>query len=101
MNQDGDIVPGDNIESFIRTVRGQTVILDADLAHLYRVETRAFNRAVKRNAGRFPPDFMFQLTRDEFGNLKYQSGTSSLSHGGRRKLPWAFTENGAVMAEKP
>jgi predicted amino acid-binding ACT domain protein len=95
---DSDIVPADDIESLIRTVRGQKVILDTDLARLYGVETRAFNRAVKRNADRFPPDFMFQLARDEFDNLKYQFGTSSSGHGGRRKLPWVFTENGAVMS---
>ncbi len=74
------------------------MILDSDLARLYGVETKALNRAVKRNAERFPKDFMFQLTRAEFDNLKYQIGTSSFSHGGRRKLPWAFTEHGAVMA---
>jgi len=95
---DEDLVPVENIEPLIRTIRGQKVILDADLARLYAVETRAFNRGVKRNAERFPPDFMFQLTRAEFANLKCQSGTSSSGHGGRRKLPFAFTENGAVMS---
>jgi len=74
------------------------VILDADLARIYGVETRAFNRAVRRNTDRFPRDFIFQLTREEFDNLKYQFGTSSFLHGGRRKLPLAFTENGAVMS---
>lgn len=85
------------ITSTIRTVRGQKVLLDEDLARIYGVPTKALNRAVKRNLERFPADFMFQLTRKEFENLKYQIGTSS-SHGGRRKLPYAFTENGAVMA---
>lgn len=75
MKDSKDLVPVENIEPFIRTIRGQKVILDADLARLYGVETRAFNRGVKRNAERFSPDFMFQLTRDEFDNLKCQSGT--------------------------
>ncbi len=86
-----------NITSLIHTVRGQKVLLDADLAAIYGVPTKALNRAVKRNAERFPTDFMFPLTRKESENLKYQIGTSS-SHGGRRKLPNAFTENGAIMA---
>ena len=85
------------ITSTIRTVRGQKVLLDADLAKIYGVETGALNRAVLRNMKRFPADFMFQLTPEEFENLKCQFGISS-SHGGRRKLPSAFTENGAVMA---
>jgi hypothetical protein len=67
----------------IRTIRGQKVLLDADLAAIYGVPTKALNRAVKRNSERFPIDFMFLLTRPEFDNLKYQIGTSS-SHGGRR-----------------
>lgn len=87
----------DNIDSLIRTVRGQRVILDADLARLYGVPTMSFNRAVKRNVKRFPADFMVQLTPVEFENLRCQIGTSS-SHGGRRYLPYAFTENGAIMA---
>ena len=70
----------------------------AGLARLYGVETKALNRAVQRNLDRFPRDFLFQLTRAEFGNLKHQIGTSSSGHGGRRKLPWAFTEHGAIMA---
>ena len=85
------------ITSTIRTVRGQKVLLDEDLARIYGVPTKALNQAVKRNLERFPGDFMFQLTRKEFENLKSQFVTSS-SHGGRRKLPFAFTENGAVMA---
>jgi phage regulator Rha-like protein len=74
------------------------VILDSDLATLYGVETKALNRAVQRNAKRFPADFLFRLTREEVANLRYQIGTSSSAHGGRRFLPYAFTENGAVMA---
>jgi len=85
------------IASVIRTIRGQKVILDSDLARIYRVPTKALNRAVKRNLERFPDDFIFQLTWKELENLKYQFGTSSF-HGGRRKLPYAFTENGAIMA---
>jgi hypothetical protein len=77
-------------------VRGQRVMLDSDLAELYEVETRALNQAVKRNATRFPPDFMFRLMAEEFQNLKSQDVTSSW--GGRRKLPHVFTEHGAIMA---
>lgn len=98
MKREMEVVAADQIESLIRTIRGQKVILDADLARLYGVETRAFNRAVKRNADRFPADFVFQLTREEMDNLRCQFGTSSLGYGGRRYLPYAFTENGAVMS---
>ena len=80
----------------ILVIRGQRVLLDSDLAQLYRVETRVFNQAVKRNLNRFPADFMFQLSDKEFQNLISQSVTSSW--GGRRKLPLAFTEHGAIMA---
>ena len=124
------------IEPLILTLRGQKVILDADLAEAYGVQTRRLNEQVKRNADRFPEDFMFQLTPAEWGNLKSQFATSSLepvhnhedngnrsqivtgcaqlvvneedngnrsqiattSHGGRRKLPFVFTEHGALMA---
>jgi len=86
-----------NIGPLIRTIRGEKVLLDSDLAKIYGVSTRILNRAVLRNRNRFPADFMFQLTREEFENLKSQFGISS-SHGGRRKLPYAFTENGAIMA---
>jgi hypothetical protein len=85
------------IGSLIRTIRGQKVILDSDLARIFGVQTFRFNEAVKRNRERFPADFMFQLTRAEHANLISQIAISS-SHGGRRKLPYAFTENGAVMA---
>ncbi|MCI0748715.1 MAG: ORF6N domain-containing protein [Verrucomicrobia subdivision 3 bacterium] len=88
------VVSAEYIESLILTIRGQKMILDADLARIFGVETRAFNRAVRRNAERFPADFMFQLTREEFDNLRYQFGTSSFGHGGRRKLPRAFAEMG-------
>jgi ORF6N domain len=98
MKKRAPIVPTDSVESRILTIRGQKVILDSDLAAIYGVETSALNRAVKRNAHRFPPDFMFQLTREEFVNLRCQIGISSSRYGGRRFLPYAFTENGAVMA---
>ena len=76
-------------------LRGERVLLDADLAELYGVETKTLNRAVKRHRDRFPHDFMFQLTEEEAGNLRYQIGTSSW--GGRRYLPQAFTEQGVAM----
>jgi hypothetical protein len=87
----------DDIGSLIRTIRGQKVILDSDLARIFGVPTFRFNEAVKRNRERFPDDFLFQLTREEHSILISQIAISS-SHGGRRKLPYAFTENGAIMA---
>ena len=81
----------------IRKIRGQKVILDSDLARIYGVPTKRLNEQVRRNAKRFPSDFLFQLTAEETENLKSQFATSS-SHGGKRKLPYAFTENGAIMA---
>jgi len=84
-----------NIKSMIYKIRGYQVMLDADLAKMYQVETKRLNEAVKRNIDRFPPEFMFQLTRDECVNLKSQFTTSSW--GGRRKLPFAFTEHGVIM----
>jgi hypothetical protein len=86
------------ISPLIVTVRDQRVILDADLAALYGVSTMVLNQAVKRNQGRFPEAFLFQLTRYEWiNNLKSQIVISS-SHGGRRSPPFAFTEHGALMA---
>jgi len=82
----------------ILTVRGQKVILDADLAVIYGVPTYRFNEAVKRNRGRFPDDFMFQLTADEHAGLISQIAMSKPGRGGRRTAPYAFTEHGAVMA---
>jgi hypothetical protein len=70
-------------------------MLDFDLAELYETETKNLNLAVKRNINRFPEDFMFQLTKEEFGNLRLQNETSS--YGGRRYLPYAFTEQGVAM----
>jgi len=85
------------IENRIFTVRNDKVMLDSDLSELYGVSTKQLNQQVKRNWGRFPRDFMFRLTKKEFGNLKSQFVTSSLGHGGRRKLPYVFTEHGAIM----
>ncbi len=85
----------DSIESKILLLRGKRVMPDRDLAELYGVETFNLNKAVKRNITRFPEDFMFQLSRVEFNNLKFQFGISSW--GGTRKLPNAFTEQGVAM----
>jgi len=82
----------------IMIIRGEKVILDTDLAALYGVETRRLNEQVRRNIEKFPEDFMFQLTKEEFDNLKSQIATSSSSWGGRRKLPLVFTEHGALQA---
>lgn len=84
------------IRPLIRTVRGEQVMLDSDLAQLYGVETKAFNQAVKRNESRFPERFRFRLTDDEFDSLRSQSVTSN-GRGGRRYLPYAFTEQGVAM----
>jgi hypothetical protein len=104
------------LDSLILTIRGQKVVLDADLAEIYGVPAKRLNEQVKRNADRFPDDFMFQLKSGEWRNLKSQIATSSSeytdnksdalnrsrfvtgSHGGRRTLPYAFTEHGALMA---
>ena len=86
------------VEALIRTIRGEKVILDSDLAQLYGVTTSRLNEQVKRNLERFPSDFVFRLTRTEFENLISQIATSSSGYGGRRKLPFVFTEHGAIMA---
>lgn len=78
-------------------IRGLKVMLDKDLAEMYGVDTRNLNKAVKRNLQRFPEDFMFQLSKEEFENLMFQIGTSSSTWGGTRKLPYAFTEQGVAM----
>jgi hypothetical protein len=88
----------DQLGQLIYEIRGQRVMLDSDLAAIYGVETKALNRAVKRNPDRFPEDFVFQIPSREWKNLKYQIGTSSSGHGGRRRPPYAFTEHGAIMA---
>ena len=88
-------IPDEIITSKIYLVRDKKVMLDEDLAELYGVETRRLNEQVKRNIGRFPEDFMFQLTKEEFDILIFQIGASNW--GGRRKLPYAFTEQGVAM----
>jgi hypothetical protein len=88
----------EHVEPLIRELRGERVMHDSDLARIYGVPTFRLNEAVKRNRERFPADFLLQLTPDEFANLISQSAISSSGHGGRRKLPWAFTEHGAIMA---
>ena len=98
------LIPSERILNEILFIRGKKVMLDKDLAALYQVETKNLNKAVKRNRERFPDDFMFQLTKEEFNNLMFQIGTSSLvsqivipKHGGTRKLPYVFTEQGVAM----
>ena len=96
MNNDKKkVIPISRIENSIFMIRDEKVMLDADLAAMYGVETRVLVQAVKRNINRFPDDFMFQLNMDEFRNLKSQIVTSSW--GGRRKPPYAFTEQGVAM----
>ena len=89
------VVPLERIERLIFVVRGQRIMLDADLAELYGVETKVLNRAFARNRERFPADFAFQLTVAEFNDLRCQFGTSRW--GGRRYRPYAFTEQGVAM----
>jgi hypothetical protein len=88
----------ERIENIIMLIRGEKVILDSDLAGLYGVETRRLNEQVRRNISRFPEDFMFPLSQDEYDGLKSHFATSRRGWGGRRKLPLAFTEHGAIMA---
>ena len=90
-----NIVPIERVTEIIYLIRGMRVMLDRDLAKLYGVETKVFKQAVKRNINRFPEDFMFELTRDEFKNLRSQFVTSSW--GGSRYVPMAFTEQGIAM----
>ena len=92
------IIPHQPVEDLIHTLRGQRIILDSDLAKVYRVTTTRLNQQVRRNADRFPADFAFQVTADEFAGLMLQIATSKKGRGGRRKLPLAFTEHGAIMA---
>lgn len=91
----------DNIRNLIYTVRGKQVMLDSDLAELYQVETKYMNRAAKRNEARFPEDFRFQLTKNEYEDLGFQFGTSNATdgekRGGRRTLPYVYTEQGISM----
>ena len=113
-DQERALVALEQVENLILSIRGQKVMLDADLAALYGVETRALTQAVRRNASRFPEDFAFQLTREEAARLRsqfvisneagseeetlrFQSGTSKTGRGGRRYAPYAFTEQGVAM----
>ena len=116
MKKRAPIAPTDPVVSRIITLRGQKVILDSDLAQIYGVTTKRLNEQCRRNAKRFPPDFLFQLTREEFASLRAQAATSlskeaesfasnrsqiatgSSRHRDPRFLPYAFTETGAVMA---
>jgi hypothetical protein len=91
------LAASETISAMIYVVRSQRVMLDEDLAKLYGVPTKRLNEQVERNLERFPEDFAYQLTQEEFVNLKSQFATSSLRHGGRRKLPRVFTEHGVAM----
>jgi len=95
LDKNQTIIPDEVVMNKIYLIREQKVILDKDLAELYEVETKRLNEQVKRNSDRFPVDFMFQLTIEEFENLKSQFATSRW--GGSRKLPYAFTEHGVLM----
>jgi hypothetical protein len=90
------ILPSE-IKNIIYNIRGKAVMLDRDLAGLYQVGTKRLNEAVKRNRKRFPADFMYRLTPDEYERLKSQSATSKIGRGGRRYLPFVFTEQGVAM----
>src|SRR6267142_2730151 len=92
------LAAAESIEPAIRIIRGRKVILDADLAAIYGVTTARLNQQVNRNLKKFPQDFMFRLDREEFLGLMLQNATSKKGRGGRRKLPYAFTEHDAVMA---
>ena len=106
-----NLAPSDFIQRKIYQIRGRKVMFDSDLAALYGVATKNLNKAVSRNKERFPGDFMFQLTKKEFENLKFQTGTSSLvsqnliptpgSWGGQRYSPHVFTEQGVAMLSSP
>lgn len=91
------IVPIERIEKRIYFIRNQKVMIDEDLAELYNVETKNLNKAVARNLDSFPKDFMFQLSKEEWNSLKFHFGTSKKGRGGRRYLPYVFTEQGVAM----
>jgi len=97
MASEPSLIPAEMIESRIVLLRGQKVMLDADLAKLYGVETRVLVQAVNRNRNRFPEDFMFQLSKEEFGVLRSRFVISNTGRGGRRYLPYALTEQGVAM----
>jgi hypothetical protein len=91
------LVASDKIQRMVHVVRGQRVMLDFDLARLYGVTTMRLNEQVRRNRDRFPGDFAYQLTQQELMDLISQNAISRSGWGGRRKLPWAFTEHGVAM----
>ena len=99
MENDTELISLDanDIKRRIFTIRGKQVMLDSDLAELYQVETKNLNKASNRNVERFPEDFRFKLTKEEFENLRFQTGTSSESYGGRRYMPYVYTEQGISM----
>ena len=99
-NKTQALVPTERIAQAILMLRGQKVLLDADLAALYGVSTKRFNEQVRRNLDRFPADFMFQVNEAEFAALRSQIATSNAGRGGRRYLPYAFTEHGAIMGQR-
>ncbi|MFH1223792.1 MAG: ORF6N domain-containing protein [Pseudomonadota bacterium] len=101
MNKDLLLYTEQDFKNKIYTIRGVQVMLDSDLSDFYKVETKYLNKAVKRNIDRFPPDFMFQLSDLELKeiNLRFQFGTSGLKRGGRRYLPYVFTEQGVAVLE--
>jgi hypothetical protein len=88
------MMPTEGVETKIHLIRGQRAMLDSDLAAIYGVPTMRLNEQFKRNRRRFPPDFAFQLTQEEFTDLISQIAISKKGRGGRRKLPWVFTEHG-------
>jgi phage regulator Rha-like protein len=92
------LVLANKVDSKIQVLRGQKIILDSDLAELYGVPVRQLNQQIKRNAGRFPADFLFQLSPTEYQHLRSHFVISNVGRGGRRYLPHAFTEHGAIMA---
>lgn len=98
MSKQEALIPIERIERKIYVIRGERVMLDSDLAEIYDVTTKRFNEQVKRNLNRFPEDFMFQLTKEEYESLRSQIATSKTGRGGRRYLPYVFTEHGAIMA---
>jgi len=97
MSKDRSLIPIERIERLILLIRGHKVMLDSDLAELYGVTTKRLNEQVRRNLSRFPEDFMFQLTESETHLLRSQFATSKEGRGGRRYLPYAFTEHGVAM----
>jgi len=95
--RDKRLIPPVHVDSVIFTIRGEKVILDSDLARIYSVTTARLNQQVRRNFDRFPSDFVFHLSKEEYDRLMLQYATSNKGRGGRRKLPLVFTEHGAIM----